>query len=589
MRTWLPALLVLCCACSGPASDPPPKRPPFAITIAGPTGPFAGLAEITATPEPADGTLWVRFSVDDEAREIDFAPPYTASLDLSGDWSGDHRITASAYRDDGATAEASMDVLFDGLGPFVTVLSPLTGARVPLEGGMIDVAFVASDPQGLAGGAVQVDDGEPIAVPLSSLALTVPIPAASSLPKKPALSWWFDDTLGNRSQGKVELLQSHERFHVSLGKGGTVLPMSDQRLAVLTQQEVRAYDADGTVAWVTSMPSTFSLRGLSAGNGELFVMGAKVGESTKVRRLHTDGSIAWEWPGPATNDDKFAHVAASDSLLVMRNVGLGGVEAVLVGPTGASKVVKSYPAGFDAWPLVAPSGASPGGFAAATGAGLGTEVMVHFDVFDPAGAPAWSCDLGAMPASSVLLTRDVLSASVSMPGGWQYALASSGGTTTVLGAGGPAIAAPNGDLVLAADSPFGAVVRVRPDGSMVWKALLGAATMRLSAAGDRVAVSTPKSIRVIDANGDVVKWMPDDDALSTTPIAVLSPSGAFYVIGTLASGDQRVYRVAADGTTLWYETLHEQGALVPEPTAPDDERLVISVSGNTWNLHVFEP
>ncbi|APR74920.1 Hypothetical protein A7982_00266 [Minicystis rosea] len=95
---------------------------------------------------------------------------------------------------------------------------------------------------------------------------------------------------------------------------------------------------------------------------------------------------------------------------------------------------------------------------------------------------------------------------------------------------------------------------------------------------------------MIDATGGMVEWIPDPDPWPLlAPRMVPAASGAFYVIGELANGHKRVSRAAADGTTLWHETLFDVGMLRGESLAPDDERLVVSVQDQTTRMHVFEP
>ncbi|APR74918.1 Hypothetical protein A7982_00264 [Minicystis rosea] len=112
----------------------------------------------------------------------------------------------------------------------------------------------------------------------------------------------------------------------------------------------------------------------------------------------------------------------------------------------------------------------------------------------------------------------------------------------------------------------------------------------LSGGNDRVGAASGTLLRVIDATGGVVEWIPDaDPSQPVAPRVMPAPTGAFYVIGELASGNKRVYRAAADGTTLWHETLFDAGQIREETLAPDDERLVVSVQDQTTRMHVFEP
>ncbi|APR74917.1 Hypothetical protein A7982_00263 [Minicystis rosea] len=382
------------------------ERPPFAVTMTGPTGPFRGLADVTATAEPADGVVEVRFQVDDDERAVDKVAPYAASLDFSLDWGGAHRITAVAVRDDGSKAEASIDVSYDPLGPFVTVLKPVTGLRVSPTGGTVDVAFAASDPNGLAVGSVQLSGGMPMAVPLPSLALTVEVPKALDLPVKPELSWWFEDTLGNRTQGSLSFLQSYERFGTTFSAKGTVFPLPGKRLAVLSPSQLRALEPDGGVAWVLDGPPSQESEGAVSLSGDLFVAWTSSKGDTQIQRVHPDGTVAWTWSSEFANMRRILYVAESDSVLFLQGQGAkAGFAAWLIGPNGQTTPVKTFTPGVDVRPFVTPPGVSPGGFALGS---TSDDLDSHYDVYDAAGTLVWSRGLTSSFDRTALLSRDVI-------------------------------------------------------------------------------------------------------------------------------------------------------------------------------------
>ncbi|APR74921.1 Hypothetical protein A7982_00267 [Minicystis rosea] len=590
-RTLFAALLALVCSCGTPGRDPVIERPPFAVTMTGPTAPFRGPADVTATPEPADGVVEVRFEVDGAERARDTTAPYAASLDFSHDWGGAHHIKALAFRDDGSKAEASIDVSYDPLGPFVTVLKPATGLRVSPTGGMVDVAFAASDPNGLAAGSVQIAGGAPTAVPLSSLALTVEVPKALDPPANTELSWWFEDTLGNRTQGAINLLQSSVQLSATFDRMGQVFPLPGRRMAVLLPSRLHAIEADGSPVWtLDGSPSQFA-GGVSAVGGDLLVEWFPPGGGVVVQRVHPDGSVAWTW----SSDPSFAtvralYVAESDSLLVLRRKSAeDGLTALLLGPTASETPVKTYTSDVDVWPFATPPGASPGGFALCSASGA---AMAQCDVFDGAGAAVWSFTLGSFDASTALLTRDALYGPVEVADPLHFAIVGPGGIVADLGDVDRSLVAANGDVVIGTHTPTdSAVTRLHPDGGTVWQVPLSAPVTDLSGGSDRVGVTTGTSLRVVDATGGVVEWMSDADPWKlVSPRMVPAPSGAFYAIGDLASGNKRVYRAAADGTTLWHETLFELGTLGAVLLAPDDERLVVSVQDKVMTrIHVLGP
>ncbi|APR82839.1 Hypothetical protein A7982_08188 [Minicystis rosea] len=583
-RTLLPAILVLVCSCGAPERDPA-----YALTITGPTGPFRGALEVTAIPEPADGTVEVRFEVDGEERAVDGAAPFAASIDLSHDWGGSHHITAVAHRDDGATAEASMEVTYDPLGPFVTLVKPATGVRVSPAGSMLDVVFAASDLSGLAAGAVQLGDGAPTAVPLPSLTLSIEVPKSVALPTKPELSWWFDDTVGNRTQGSIGIEQSYERFSTTFESPGQVLPLPDRRFAVVSPSQVRAFEPDGRAAWTLAAPAIAASSALSVVGGDL-VVAWSAPDTALVQRIHPDGTVAWAWSTKLTIVQAMAYVAESDSLvmLVKSNESLS-TTASLLGPTGKATLVKTYPTNTGVALVVTPPGVSPGGFA------LGSpysSTMARYEVFDAAGAPAWSFDLANFSTFTTLLTRDVLFGPVSVEDPKYFALVGPQGIVADLGDVDASLTAANGDVVIGTHTATtNAVSRLRPDGSTVWNAQLPAPVLALSGGNDRFGVTTVSSLHVVDAAGGVVQWIPDADPMLPTVLrAELSPADGFYVLGDLTSTQHRVYRAGADGTTLWHETLFDSDQIRAEPLVSDDKRLVVSVqSPTTTTLHLFEP
>ncbi|APR82813.1 Hypothetical protein A7982_08162 [Minicystis rosea] len=580
--------LALVCSCG---SKNEPGTSPYAVTIRGPTMTFNGAAEVSATPEPADGTTAVSFTVDGVPRAVDTEAPYAVSLDLSHDWGGVHRITAVAHRTDGAVAEASIDVTYDPLGPFVTLLAPTAGARISPKDGTFDVSFVASDPSGLGAGEVQLDGAEPVSIPLPSLSLSVPISKPIALPTTPALSWWIEDTLGNRTQGSLSLLQSYERFGVAVGGLGTVHPLPGRRLAVVSLSQVRAFEPDGSPAWALTGPPSQKASATPTTGGDLLVQWLTLQGTTEVQRLHPNGTVAWTWSSGLTlGTQRMVYVAESDSVLMLQRQGSqGSFTASLLDPTGQETHVKTYAPSYDVWPLATPPGVSPGGFAlGATNGGT----TAHYDVFDPVGTPAWSGDFSTSFEKTVLLTRDAIFGPLPMADGSQYGILGAGGTTADLGVVDRSLVTANGDVVMSTHTPTSNTVsRVRADGSVVWQASFGAPVTDLSGSGDRIGVTTITLLHVVDASGSVVAWAPDADPwFVDSPRAVFGPSGAFYVVvGEIGSDHKRIYRAAADGTTLWHETLFEGGDLRTESIAPDDDRLVVSMQGPTTRMHVFEP
>ncbi|APR74919.1 Hypothetical protein A7982_00265 [Minicystis rosea] len=488
MRTLLPALLALVCSCSAPEPDPVIERPPFAVTMTGPTGPFRGAADVTAIPEPADGVVEVRFQVDDDERAVDKVAPYAASLDFSLDWGGAHRITAVAVRDDGSKAEASIEVSYDPLGPFVTVVKPATGLRVSPSGAMVDVAFAASDPNGLAAGSVQLTGGMSMAVPLPSLAFAIEVPKALDLPAKPELSWWFDDTLGNRTQGSLSFLQSYERFSAAFGAEGRVYPLSGGRLAVLSKLQLRALEPDGGVAWVLDGPPSQLSEAIVTVGGDLLVMWTSLQLVAQIQRVHPDGTVAWTWLSEMSPTRRMAYVAESDSLLFLQRQGsMDSFAASLIGPTGQTTFVRSFPSDQDVWPFVSPPGASPGGFALGS---TGGDVNAHYDVYDAAGTPAWSCELSAYFDQTKMLTRDAIYGPLPTQDANDFTLVGPSGTIADLGKIERFLAMANGDVVVSTfTGTDSAVTRLRPDGSTVWQVPFPAYVTELS--GGTIASGQP--------------------------------------------------------------------------------------------------
>ncbi|MFT3775484.1 MAG: hypothetical protein QM820_59815 [Minicystis sp.] len=475
------------------------------------------------------------------------------------------------------------------------MIAPAANEHAPPEGGTIDVAFLASDPSGLAGGAVQIDGADPVPIPLASLAVSVPIPGAKDLPATPQLTWWFDDAVGNRTQGTVPLVQTHERFRQNLEMTGQSFVQPDGRLVVVESSLVRAYEKDGSVAWTMSAGAQSFGNVIPAAGGDFLLVRSSqgdLGSFDEVLRLHADGAVAWKWPeSGVTTLSAMAYVAASDSLVV---VVLGDVTGAptsfLIGPAGHETVVASSTEGTSVWPVATPAGATPGGFA------LGTSTSgpdFHFDVFDAAGAPVWSCDLANVYPLPLLMTRDALLGAVQTSNGYQQGIQRPGLSALPLGIGKVFTLAPNGDFVTTPNGGSDDVVtRYRPDGSVAWQVPMGAPVTALVASGDRVAVTMGTALRIVDAAGGTVDWIPDADPwLPTSPTAALDASGGFYVVGALASLNQRVYRAAADGTTLWHETVYEKDMLRIEPVPAGDGRLVFSMfpMSSVPRVHVFEP
>ncbi|APR74922.1 Hypothetical protein A7982_00268 [Minicystis rosea] len=586
-RTLLAAILVSCCSCSAPEPDLGTEARPYALTITGPTGPFRGHAEVTATPEPADGTVEVRFEVDGDERAVDEMAPFAASIDMSPDWGGAHLIKAIARRQDGATAEASIEVTYDPLGPFVTMLKPALGTRVSPEGGKIDVAFLANDPSGLAGGEVKVGDGAPMSVPLSSLSLEVLVPKAVALPATPEVSWWFDDTVGNRTQGATtSVLQSYEVFSASL-ETAHVYPLPGRRLALLATSQLVAIEADGTPAWKLDGPLCEASTAVPAGGGDLLVMWSTVQGTTRIQRVKPDGTVAWTWSNEVTSPNRAVYVAEIDGLLIVQRLAIKeGFTALLLDQTGQTTNVKTFPEEREVWPFATPPGVSPGGFA--LGSAGPNEDVGHYEVFDIAGAPLWSADLSSIFLATMMLTRDAIFGPMPMAKQYSPTMVGPGGTIADIGICDVVVVAPNGDLVFSAGTTL---TRLHPDGSVVWGVPLPSAPSIAGMAGDRIGVSTETSTYVIDGMGGVLEWVPDADTeLPIAPRVVLDPSGKLrYVVATLANKNERVYRVAEDGATLWHETLFDPGGLSSETFATDDERLVVFTRVPAVRMHVFEP
>ncbi|MFT3765161.1 MAG: hypothetical protein QM820_06545 [Minicystis sp.] len=588
-RTHLLALLALACAHCAPPD-------PYALTIAGPTTPFHGPATITATPQPADGTVAVRFSVDGEVRaEVD-AAPYTATLDLAQAWGGIRHVTAVAERADGATAEASIDLTYDPIGPFVTVLAPMGTPRVRPEGGAIDVAFLASDPSGLAAGAVQVEGDAPLSLPLPALALSVPISPAEELPAVRAISWWIDDAAGNRTEGKLPFIQTHERFRTLTTTPNTTIRLPGERLAVLSETRLFTYEADGQVAWSFDPEGNPFLRASPAKDGDLFVARARPDAPhaiSSVRRLHADGSAVWEWSvGPDRTASDMAYVAGSDSLLVLHQTDDPTSERVsLVAPTGGSAPVTDL--GLYGTILASPGEASPGGFAIGSPVDGGT---THYDIYDASGALAWGCDM--RNGTTSLATRDALVGFADTPQGVRMVLRGPAGIVADLGAVTTPEITPDGDLLFTSVQPDGSgtATRMHPDGSIAWQTQMAEPIRLLFAGRDHVALGAGSAVRVVGAAGAAVDWVPAPEGVGLFPSgtggATVSPSGAFYVYGVIDGAAVRVFRADATGKTLWHETIHEEGATITTPIGLDDERLILSVAlppGPTAVVHALEP
>jgi hypothetical protein len=585
-------LLALACACDASWQGAPTATFParYELSLTGPTAPFRDPAPlITAQPDPPDGTLEVRFALDGVVQSVDLTAPYSATLDLAAAWGGPRRLTATARRADGAVAHASLDLDYDPLGPFVTVVSPAAGTRVAPAGGALEVSFLASDPYGIAAGAVQIGDAAPVAIPLPGLALTVPVPPTSAeLPATGALSYWLDDTTGNRTQGTVPFVQTHERFRLGLSGGGAMFALPGGRLAVLDAAGgLRVLGADGKVAWTKAGGEAPILEVFAAAGGDLVITRHTGGFSealADVERLHADGTPVWSWPAPGLLASQAVYVPATDALLALRRtadfltmvavlVDAGGVETELL-TAGTAEIFAL---------AATPAGASPPGVAVA--------VSTHVSVFDPSGAPAWSADLPTLLFLETLLTREALMMRWASSTGYTRSILSSGGTVTDLGNTDPVVAAPNGDVLVTALPPTGpeTVSRVTPAGSVAWQVSLDAWVTSIVAAGDRAALTTSSGVHLVDAAGTAVPWIPGPQGglyVPLLPRVMLGPVGPFYVVDQGLNASGRVHRVAPGGVTLWHETLDGASSA---GAVTDDGALSLVVTNGDTAARVFAP
>ncbi|MFT3766072.1 MAG: hypothetical protein QM820_11230 [Minicystis sp.] len=597
LRSLIP-ILALTCACDASWQGAPGAEfpAPYAIALVGPEAPFNGPVTITATPDPPDGTLEVRFAVDGALADIDVTAPYAFTLDLTQAWGGPRHVTAIALRTDGTTAEASIDVTYDPLSPFVTVLAPAAGTRIAADGGTIEAAFLANDPFGIGAAAVQIDGEASIPLPLASLAISVPVPAATSLPAARTLSWWIDDRTGNRTAGSVPFVQTHERFDMSIS-GAAVFSLPGERFAVFTDSALRVHEADGSVAWTREAGTSTLTMGFPTKGGDI-VTGVALSRFSStpdfLERRRPDGSLAWRWPtldGALIVDVHY--LAANDSLVALRWAN-GGTTAdvVLVDAAGIENQITSFPAFASVTLAATPDLAAPAGFAVSTSSIMSDPVPVDVTVFDISGAPAWTCQLPS-PATFSMLTRDALLTASFGDASVQRDIVGPGGLVNSLGFLATSVIAPNGDVIVNGPAPADPTTlsRVRPDGSIAWQVPLGMSIEEVVMLGDRVSVSTGSRIRVIDAAGDIVEWSlgPHEDLyVPHQPRAVLTSSGAFYVVDRDGFTQARIHRAGPDGVTVWRE-IYPGIPNMLVPVVAGDERLLLSIHDTQQRLRVFAP
>lgn len=587
----LAPLLLLGAACDSSWQGAPVAEgsPRYTLALAGPAGPFRGPVTITATPDPPDGTLEVRFVIDGALADVDVTAPYTTTLDFTLQWGGPRRVTAVARRADGATAEAALDLTYDALAPFVTVVAPAAGAQVPLAATALDVSFVAGDVSGLASATVRVDDGEPLALSLPALALSVPLPAAPPVfPRQRTLGWSFTDQVGNQATGEVPFVQRHERFSTeSLGGGAFTLPGGR---VLLAGETLRMLEADGSVAWERdAADGPFDGTAAAAdGGGVTMPWDAVASAFPRLERFRADGATAWRWP-VEEGSILVTHVYVPDADVVfgvvfdapsatnaLYRVDAGGSAQLLadLGP--------SMPVGF----LTTPPGEAQPGVLLYVGDGAGpTDVRM----FDAGGALAWSGVTQHWPYQ--VLTRDAVLGSVASPGEQPVVGLLGPGGFLPLGFSPDATfkVAPNGDVLVQAGATL---TRLRPDGATVWQAPVPVNMAWYPIGPDRVMVWESFAVHFLDATGAAVPWLklapeggvpPPGDLVGT----YVTP-GALYLIETDAFATTRVHRVGADGVDRWTETF--AGGFDPSALCvPGDDRVLVAIEGTVSDFHVLEP
>ncbi|APR74764.1 Hypothetical protein A7982_00110 [Minicystis rosea] len=603
LRILSMAALVLASACHGTEDDDSVPHFPagYSLALTGPKAPFSGPATIKATPSPADGTLEVSFSIDGEQQDVDLTAPYAMTLDLSQQWGGTRHVTAIARRADGAKAEASLDITYDPLGPFVTVLSPAVGTRVPPEGGVIDAAFVANDPHGLAEGAIRLDEEAPIPIPLTSLSLSIPVSAMTSLPATRALSWSFTDTIGNRTEGTISLTQTHEELDIPIADALAAFSLPGGGLSIMTSTTIRTTAPNGTISWIrgTDDTSVYNRAFATTGGDVVALTGEIVAPSAlrKLRRFRADGAVAWEWPDwPDRRLTTATYVPATDALLVAEHKGnTSSGETFLLDATGQEKWLTPVEASTGVALVTTPPGAALAGIAVVRANWSNSPAEPQLEVFDAQGTPAWSATLPTDTYPDALLSRDALLVRDIVTNGNEQYIVGPGGIVAALTINGNVAFAPNGDLIAAGlfPAPPETISRVRPDGSIVWQVALDEPLTGLTAVGDRVGVSTLSQVWVIDAQGNPIAWTlgPHDDLyVPTAPRLTLMPSGAFYVVDSVDGNRVRVHSAGPDGVTRWRETFDGfPGPGLPFQQASDDERGIVFVSDPALHLRVFSP